>query len=61
MILIILLIEFVIFQIARAGHSATLFGSKIIMFGGENSSRNLLNDLHVLDLETLTWDVVEAK
>ncbi|KAG7032963.1 Acyl-CoA-binding domain-containing protein 4 [Cucurbita argyrosperma subsp. argyrosperma] len=47
--------------IARAGHSATLFGSKIIMFGGENSSRNLLNDLHVLDLETLTWDVVEAK
>lgn len=49
------------FQIARTGHSATLFGSKIIMFGGEDSSRRLLNDIHVLDLETLTWDVVEGK
>ncbi|CAK9313398.1 unnamed protein product [Citrullus colocynthis] len=47
--------------IARAGHSATLFGSKIIMFGGEDSNRRLLNDIHVLDLETLTWDEVEAK
>ncbi|KAL0557241.1 hypothetical protein IC582_005765 [Cucumis melo] len=47
--------------IARAGHSATLFGSKIIMFGGEDSSRKLLNDIHILDLETLTWDEVETK
>ncbi|XP_022939657.1 acyl-CoA-binding domain-containing protein 4-like isoform X1 [Cucurbita moschata] len=47
--------------IACAGHSATLFGSKIIMFGGEDSSRRLINDIHVLDLETLTWDLVETK
>lgn len=53
--------EYLIFQIACAGHSATLFGSKIIMFGGEDSSRRLINDIHVLDLETLTWDLVETK
>ncbi|XP_022134025.1 acyl-CoA-binding domain-containing protein 4 [Momordica charantia] len=46
---------------ARAGHSATLFGSKIIMFGGEDESRSLLNDIYVLDLETWTWDVLETK
>ena len=30
------------------------------MFGGEDKKRRLLNDLHVLDLETMTWDVVET-
>lgn len=38
----------------------TLVGSKLIVFGGEDKSRKLLNDVHVLDLETMTWSVVEA-
>uniref|UniRef100_A0A7N0TLY7 Acyl-CoA-binding domain-containing protein n=1 Tax=Kalanchoe fedtschenkoi TaxID=63787 RepID=A0A7N0TLY7_KALFE len=43
---------------ARGGHSATLVGSKIIIFGGEDFSRQILNDVHVLDLETMVWSVV---
>ncbi|KAF5729456.1 acyl-CoA-binding domain-containing protein 4 isoform X3 [Tripterygium wilfordii] len=46
---------------ARGGHSATLFGSRLIVFGGEDRNRRLMNDVHVLDLETMTWDVVEAR
>ncbi|XVE99202.1 hypothetical protein REPUB_Repub03eG0176800 [Reevesia pubescens] len=46
--------------VARGGHSVTLIGSKLIVFGGEDRSRKLLNDIHVLDLETMTWSVVEA-
>lgn len=46
--------------VARGGHSATLVGSRVIVFGGEEKSRRLLNDVFVLDLETMTWDVVEG-
>lgn len=46
--------------VARGGHSVTLVGSKLIVFGGEDRSRKLLNDVHVLDLQTMTWSVVEA-
>lgn len=46
--------------IARGGQSVTLVGSRLIMFGGEDSSRRLLNDIHILDLETMTWDVAET-
>ncbi|KAG2729731.1 hypothetical protein I3760_01G263200 [Carya illinoinensis] len=42
------------------GNSATLVGSRVIVFGGEDKSRRLLNDVHVLDLETMTWDLLEA-
>lgn len=45
---------------ARGGQSVTLVGSRLIMFGGEDRSRHLLNDVHVLDLDTMTWDVVQA-
>lgn len=47
-------------QIARSGQSVTLFGSKLIMFGGEDRSRRLLNDVHVLDLESMTWTAAET-
>ncbi|GFZ14676.1 Galactose oxidase/kelch repeat superfamily protein [Actinidia rufa] len=46
--------------VARGGQSVTMVGSRVIMFvmfGGEDKHRLLLNDVHVLDLETLTWDV----
>lgn len=46
---------------ARGGQSVTLVGSSLIMFGGEDRKRRLLNDLHVLDLETMTWDIVAPK
>lgn len=46
--------------VARSGQSVTQFGSKIIMFGGEDRHRRLLNDVHVLDLETMTWSAVET-
>ncbi|CAH9055468.1 unnamed protein product [Cuscuta epithymum] len=46
--------------VARGGQSVTLFGSKLIMFGGEDRNRRLLNDIHVLDLETQTWSSVET-
>lgn len=46
--------------IARGGQSVTLVGSSLVMFGGEDSKRHLLNDLNILDLETMTWDAVEA-
>ncbi|XP_010558261.1 PREDICTED: acyl-CoA-binding domain-containing protein 4 isoform X2 [Tarenaya hassleriana] len=46
--------------VSRGGHSITLVGSRVFVFGGEDRNRKLLNDLHVLDLETMTWDVVET-
>ncbi|XP_031379550.1 acyl-CoA-binding domain-containing protein 4 isoform X2 [Punica granatum] len=46
--------------VARGGHSATLIGSRLIIFGGEDRKRRLLNDIHILDLETMNWEMVEA-
>lgn len=46
---------------ARGGQSVSLVGSKLMIFGGEDSKRQLLNDLHILDLNTMTWDLVQTK
>ncbi|KAK7343942.1 hypothetical protein VNO77_13080 [Canavalia gladiata] len=46
--------------VARVGQSATLVGSRVILFGGEDMSRKLLNDVHVLDLESMTWEMIET-
>jgi len=35
-------------------------GSSLVIFGGQNAKRTLLNDLHLLDLETMTWDEFDA-
>jgi hypothetical protein len=48
-------------QIARGGQSVTLVGSTLVMFGGEDSKRRLMNDLNILDLETLTWKAVDTR
>ncbi|XP_038988699.1 acyl-CoA-binding domain-containing protein 6 isoform X2 [Phoenix dactylifera] len=45
--------------VSRGGQSATLVGTRLVMFGGENAKRSLLNDLHILDLETMTWNEVD--
>ncbi|KAJ0976212.1 hypothetical protein J5N97_018177 [Dioscorea zingiberensis] len=42
--------------ISRGGQSVTLVGMTLVIFGGRDAKRNLLNDLHILDLETMTWD-----
>ncbi|KAH7654996.1 FERM/acyl-CoA-binding protein [Dioscorea alata] len=46
--------------ISRGGQSVTLVGKTLVMFGGRDAKRNLLNDLHFLDLETMTWDEFDA-
>ena len=45
---------------ARGGQSVTLVGSNLVMFGGEDPKRRLLNDLNILDLDTMTWDAIET-
>uniref|UniRef100_A0A0E0GF22 Acyl-CoA-binding domain-containing protein n=1 Tax=Oryza nivara TaxID=4536 RepID=A0A0E0GF22_ORYNI len=46
--------------ISRGGQSVSLVGSRLIMFGGEDNKRRLLNDLHILDLETMMWEEVKT-
>ncbi|KAI8548001.1 hypothetical protein RHMOL_Rhmol07G0238300 [Rhododendron molle] len=46
--------------VSRGGQSVTVVGSSLIIFGGQDAKRSLLNDLHLLDLETLTWDELDA-
>jgi ABC-type arginine transport system ATPase subunit len=38
----------------------TRIGNTLVVFGGEGAGRSLLNDLHILDLETMTWDEFES-
>ncbi|GMH13152.1 hypothetical protein Nepgr_014993 [Nepenthes gracilis] len=46
--------------VSRGGQSVTLVGSSLVIFGGQDANRSLLNDLHLLDLETMTWDEIDA-
>ncbi|CAL4927976.1 unnamed protein product [Urochloa decumbens] len=46
--------------VSRRGQTVTLVGTTLVLFGGEDAKRCLLNDLHILDLETMTWDDVDA-
>lgn len=39
----------------RGGHSATIIGSKVYVFGGEDARRKPLSELWTLDLSTLEW------
>ncbi|KAG0521097.1 hypothetical protein BDA96_08G131700 [Sorghum bicolor] len=45
---------------SRGGQSVTLVGETLVVFGGEGHGRSLLNDLHILDLESMTWDEFET-
>ena len=47
-------------QVSRGGQSVTLVGTTLVIFGGQDAKRTLLNDLHILDLETMTWDEIDA-
>jgi N-acetylneuraminic acid mutarotase len=46
--------------VSRGGQTVTLVGTTLVLFGGEDAKRCLLNDLHILDIETMTWDDVDA-
>ncbi|KAG2655086.1 hypothetical protein PVAP13_1NG552300 [Panicum virgatum] len=46
---------------ARGGQSVSLLGSRLLMFGGEDNKRRLLNDIHILDLETMMWEEVKTE
>ncbi|OXB65611.1 hypothetical protein ASZ78_011496 [Callipepla squamata] len=41
----------------RLGHSATLLKNKLLIFGGQRSCL-YLSDMHILDLDTLSWSTV---
>ncbi|XP_057962846.1 acyl-CoA-binding domain-containing protein 4 [Malania oleifera] len=46
--------------VSRGGQSVTPVGTSLVIFGGQDAKRSLLNDLHILDLETMTWDEIDA-
>uniref|UniRef100_A0A6J1C8V2 Acyl-CoA-binding domain-containing protein 5 n=1 Tax=Momordica charantia TaxID=3673 RepID=A0A6J1C8V2_MOMCH len=41
--------------VARSGHTVVRASSVLILFGGEDSKRRKLNDLHMFDLKSFTW------
>lgn len=44
----------------RNDHSATLYGDKIIIFGGNSEEDRFFNDVSILNLSTLTWSHPEV-
>lgn len=40
---------------SRSGHTVVKSNSVLILFGGEDSKRRKLNDLHMFDLKSMTW------
>eukprot|EP00741_Cyanophora_paradoxa_P021667 tig00000241_g20913.t1 len=40
---------------ARFFHSSASYGTLIVVFGGDDGRNGVLNDLHVLDTENLSW------
>ncbi|KAK6121125.1 hypothetical protein DH2020_045113 [Rehmannia glutinosa] len=46
--------------VSRGGQSVTLVGMTLVIFGGQDAKRSLLNDLHILDLESMTWDEMDT-
>ncbi|XP_031486130.1 acyl-CoA-binding domain-containing protein 6-like isoform X2 [Nymphaea colorata] len=46
--------------VSRGGQSVTVVGSSLVVFGGEDQKRPFLNDLYILDLETMTWDEIDT-
>ncbi|XP_039059269.1 acyl-CoA-binding domain-containing protein 4-like isoform X4 [Hibiscus syriacus] len=46
--------------VSRGGQSVTLVGTTLVIFGGQDANRTLLNDLYILDLETMTWDEIDT-
>ncbi|KAJ3095586.1 hypothetical protein HDU97_006789 [Phlyctochytrium planicorne] len=45
---------------ARYGHSMTLWGQHLIVFGGSDAGDNDLDDIHFLNLTTMTWEIMKV-
>ncbi|XP_031564437.1 tip elongation aberrant protein 1-like [Actinia tenebrosa] len=45
----------------RSSASMTSIGNKLYMFGGLSRDSGWLNDLYVLDTDTMNWDLVQAE
>jgi hypothetical protein len=45
----------------RSHHTGTVSGNRLIVFGGLSQEGKRLNDIHVLDLTTLTWSQLEVR
>jgi len=43
----------------RYGHTAILMSSKLVIYGGNDIYHPILNDLYILDLDTMTWTKIE--
>ncbi|CAI9118745.1 OLC1v1020349C1 [Oldenlandia corymbosa var. corymbosa] len=41
--------------VARSGHTVVRASSVLILFGGEDTRKRKLNDLHMFDLKSFTW------
>lgn len=41
--------------VARSGHTVVRASSVLILFGGEDTKKRKLNDLHMFDLKSFTW------
>jgi N-acetylneuraminic acid mutarotase len=45
----------------RSGHSANLWGDKMVIFGGIDQDRGRLNDTWVFDFNNKTWQYLTIK
>ncbi|CAL5981415.1 Kelch_repeat-containing protein [Hexamita inflata] len=46
---------------ARYGHSSVIYNNKLYIYGGKNpTTKSLLDDFCVLDLDTLTWSYIQC-
>ena len=43
----------------RTGHSAVVYGERMIIFGGKNDENEKMNDVWVLDLIQWTWSQIK--
>ncbi|KAK4476702.1 hypothetical protein RD792_015862 [Penstemon davidsonii] len=46
--------------VSRGGQSVTVAEQTLVIFGGQDANTSLLNDLHILDMETMTWDEIDT-
>ncbi|KAI3733259.1 hypothetical protein L1987_64479 [Smallanthus sonchifolius] len=51
--------EYLCVKVSCGGQTVTLVGTNLAIFGGQDGNKTLLNDLHILDLETKTWDEID--
>lgn len=46
---------------ARHGHSCSIIGNSMYVYGGKSLDETVLSDMHILNLETLEWMAFEGE